>query len=546
MTTTGQRSTTAHNFATIEGPARMRSVFDRGHSIKTTFDSGFLVPILVDEVYPGDQINMNMTMFGRLATPIFPFMDNVFLDSFFFFCPKRLLWNNWQKFMGEQDNPGDSTDFLTPQIVSPDAGDGEADANGGWAELSLADYFGVPTKVKSLSCNAFAWRMYNRVYNEHFRSQDLQNSVDVELGDGPDASAKYKLLRRTKRHDYFTSCLPFPQKGPAVTLPFSGTAPITGLGMDTQSYTIPSGTFFFTDGSAGEAKSTPYAQAQLGLHVEQDPNNVGFPNIRADFENAAITSTINDLREAFAVQRILERDARGGTRYTEIVQSHFGVVSPDARLQRSEYLGGSSVPVNVNPVAQTSSTDSTTPQGNLAAIGTVLSRRNGFVKGFTEHGYLMCLVNVRADLNYQQGLPRFMSRRTRYDFYWPSLAHLGEQAVLNKEIYAQGSTVVDGNNEPVDDGVFGYNERFAEMRFRPSLITGRYRSNAAQTLDPWHIAQNFTALPVLNNEFIEENPPLHRVLAVNSEPQLKLDVDVKARWTRQVPMYGTPGFIDHF
>ena len=555
MTTTGQRSTTAHNFATIEGPVRMRSMFDRGHGIKTTMDSGYLVPLRCYEVYPGDQVSLNMTVFGRLATPKFPFMDNVFFDTFAFFVPYRILWDNWNYFMGEQKNPGDSIDFLMPQVVSAGPGGaGETDAtNGGWAEQSLADYFNIPTKVPNLSCTAMPFRAYNLIWNEHFRSQDLQQSLPIVTDDGPDDISQYKLTRRGKRHDYFTSCLPFPQKGPAVLLPFSGTAPVQGFGVDQATQAVQAASVLRQTG--GKKEASPSGQEWAGQttqwrgYAKQDAGDgEWYPDIVTNFDDpsASITATINDLRESVQVQRLLERDARGGTRYAEIVQSHFGVVSPDARLQRPEYLGGSSVPVNVNPIAQTSETTGNSEQGRLAAIGTVLSRRNGFTKGFTEHGIIMLLCNVRADLNYQQGLPRWMSRRRRLEFYWPTLAHLGEQAVLNKEIFAQGADVVDGDGEPVDDGVFGYNERWSELRYEGSAVTGIYRSNAAQSLDVWHLSQDFANLPTLSDQFIQENPPLERVLEVVTEPQLKIDVDVKARWIRQLPMYGTPGFIDHF
>ena len=549
MTTTGQRSTTAHNFAAIEGPVRMRSMFDRGHGVKTTMDSGFLVPLRCYEVYPGDQVNLNMTVFGRLATPKFPFMDNVFFDTFAFFVPYRLLWDNWNYFMGEQKNPGDSIDFLIPQIVSQAAGgDGETDATaGGWAEQSLGDYFNVPTKVPNLSCSAFPWRAYNLIWNEHFRSQDLQQSLPIITDDGPDDVSSYKLQRRTKRHDYFTSCLPFPQKGPAVTLPFSGRAPVSGIGQEVTGPTTPTTQTINVTESGGMSNTyNAYWQMDAQRMWLKSTDSGGLPDVYAEFEDADITATINDLRESVQVQRLLERDARSGTRYTEIIQGHFGVVSPDMRLQRPEYLGGSSVPVNVNPIAQTSETSGNSEQGRLAAIGTVLSRRNGFVKGFTEHGLIMLLCNVRADLNYQQGLPRWMSRRTRLEFYWPTLAHLGEQAVKNKEIFAQGADVVDGDGVPVDDGTFGYNERWSELRYEGSAVTGKYRSNAAQSLDVWHLSQDFANLPTLSDQFIEENPPLERVLEVTSEPELKIDVDVKGRWIRQLPMYGTPGYIDHF
>jgi hypothetical protein len=520
-----------HTFGRVPRVDIPRSSFDRSHGYKTTFDSGYLVPIFVDEALPGDSFTVNMAGFARLATPIHPIMDNMRMETFFFAVPLRLLWNNWQKFNGEQTNPGDSIDFTIPQMVAP---------AGGYAELSLSDYFGIPTKVANLSHASYFHRAYNLVYNEWFRDENLQNSVTVDLDDGPDDPADYVLLRRGKRHDYFTGCLPWPQKGDSVSLPLGTSAPITGIGKGNQTYPDSSQAVYETDGSG----TTTYASAALvtdtvntRFRVEEDPNNAGYPNIRADLSNAT-AATINSLRQAFQIQRLLERDARGGTRYTEIIRSHFGVVSPDARLQRPEYLGGGSTPVNINPVAQTSSTDATTPQGNLSAFGTVGMAGHGFSKSFTEHCLIIGLINVRADLTYQQGLNRMWSRSTRYDFYWPALSHIGEQAVLNKEIYADASAN--------DDLVFGYQERYGEYRYKPSVITGRFRSNAATPLDAWHLSQDFSTLPVLDNTFIQDNPPIDRVQAVATEPQFIFDAYFRFNAARPMPMFGVPGMIDHF
>lgn len=550
------KSVMKHLFSQIPKAQISRSVFDRSHGWKSTFDSGYLVPFLVDEVLPGDSYKVKFNFLARLSTPLVPTMDNLFLDTFYFFVPYRLLWKHWEQFNGQQDYPGASTDYLVPQTTAP--------ADKGFPVGSLEDYMGLPTGIKGIKANELAARAYALIWNEWFRDENLQNPInlstyaeistasgldDVGLGDAG-FTGSHKLLRRGKRHDYFTSALPWPQKGPGVEIGLAGSAPISGsasanvyqLGVYNSDASVSNNPLFSgilgfnATGLTGKVFDNSSPRVSM-------TGTASLPITGTVDLSTTSAATINSLRQAFQIQKLYERDARGGTRYTEILRSHFGVVSPDSRLQRPEYLGGSESPVIINPVVQNSATGSAgaeTPQGNLAAYGLVssTSAKHGFTKSFVEHGIIIGLLNVRADLTYQQGIPRMFSRRTRFDFYWPVLAHLGEQAILNKEIYAQGNDK--------DDEVFGYQERYAEYRYFPSMITGKLRSTDPQSLDVWHLSQKFDNLPTLSAQFIQDNPPVKRILAVQNEPEFIIDSYVEMKCARPMPVYGVPGLVDHF
>lgn len=504
-----------HKFAQIPTANIQRSRFDRSHDYLTTFDAGYLIPFYCDEVLPGDTFSMKLQMLCRLTTPTVPFMSDLYLDTHFFYVPLRLIWDNFEKFMGAQANPGDSTDYLVPQVEITNAGIG-----------SIFDYMGMPPLVTNKYMADSLWlRAYNLIWNEWFRDQNLQNSVVVPTGDGPDKMSDFKLLRRCKRHDYFTSALPWPQKGSDTQVNAFG-----GSGV----YVVPNGKDVpFSNLYPGQAHGVNLTQS-FGLVADQsniEQYETGDSRLTFDF-------SINNLRQAFQVQKFLEKQARGGTRYIEVLANHFNVRSPDARLQRPEYLGGGSSRIHINAVPQTSSTDSNSPQGNLAAFGVVGDQYHGFTKSFVEHGVLIGLVSVRAPLAYQQGLNRMFMRRDIYDFYFPTFAHLGEQTITNGEIYMQGTAA--------DNDVFGYQERYAEYRYKPDLVTGEMRSQAPQSLDVWHLAQDFDALPVLNDEFIQENPPVDRVIAVQNRPQFMFNSHAVLKCVRPMPVYSVPGLVDHF
>ncbi len=507
--------TSQEHFAKVQTNKMERSVFDRSHGYKTTFNAGNLIPIFVDEALPGDTMKLSVSQFSRISTLINPIMDNVYVDVHFFSVPMRLVWNNWKRFNGEQDSPLDSTDYLMPTTTSP---------IGGFPPGSLADCMGLPTKLDNLEVRTDFFRAYNLIWNTWYRDENLQDSVFVNKDDGPDDFSEYEILKRNKRKDYFTSALPFAQKAAPVTIPLGTQAPITSDALTGNKYSILNANGLYTELATGGSSLT------VAAGVEGEASK-----LYADLSSAT-AATVNAWREAFQLQVLFELDSRGGTRYNELIRTHFKVTPPDYRLQIPEVLSIHSFPLVINPIAQTAEglEASVSSVGDLGAMGTVSGAKKGFNKTFTEHEIIIGLASARVDLNYQQGINRMWSRSTRFDFYWPSLAHLGEQEILNKEIYASGQVF--------DDEVFGYQERYAEYRYKPSQITGLFRSNATTSLDVWHLAQDFQNLPTLNSEFITENPPMERVLAVSTEDSTDFisDFFFDYKCARPMPTYAVP------
>ncbi len=539
-----------------------RSTFDRSASVKTSFNVGDIVPFFLEEVLPGDTFDVRTSKVVRMQTLLTPMMDNVYLDSYYFFVPNRLVWKHWKEFNGENTESAwlPTTEYSVPQITSPASG---------WSVGTIADYFGLPTGVENLSVSALPFRAYALVMNEWFRDQNLQDPLVVSVDDATvagvntgnfvtDCAKGGKPYIAAKYHDYFTSCLPSPQKGPDVTLSVAsqGDLPVITKSIDSPAKLFTDRSPLLYKGIGGSGDDSSYIPGPKGYLVTNNSaqvcldasytGNAGGPyypsNLWAVNSGSAIVTTINQLRTAFQIQKLYERDARGGTRYIEVLKSHFGVTSPDARLQRPEYLGGNRVPININQVIQQSGTGAgaETPQGTVVGMSQTTDSNHDFIKSFTEHGYIIGVMVARYDHTYQQGIERHWSRKTRFDYYWPVFANIGEQAVLNKEIFAQGT--------PKDNEVFGYQEAWSDYRYKPNRVTGEMRSAYQQSLDVWHLADDYASLPSLSDSWIREDKnTVDRVLAVKStvSNQLFADIFVQNRATRPMPMYSIPGLIDH-
>lgn len=542
-----------------------RSTFDRSHSLKTSFNVGDIVPFYVDEVLPGDTFDLRTSKVIRMPSLITPIMDNIYLDTYFFFVPNRLTWEHWKQFQGENTESAwiPTVQYTVPQLTAP------AD---GWSIGTIADYMGIPTGVPNLSVNALPFRAYALIMNEWFRDENLTdplvvpvddtNVVGVNTGDYITDVAKGGLpFKAAKYHDYFTSCLPSPQKGPDVTIPVAQSGPYPVYATDDlvpSPASFPGVDYFrplriaqgggpnYSDPSVGPSRGYLYSAGNGNSYVAPVSSAQGnndwysFANLWAFNDGSASAASINQLRLAFQIQKMYEKDARGGTRYIEILKAHFGVTSPDARLQRPEYLGGNRIPINVNQIVQQSQTTDVSPQGNPVGLSLTSDSHSDFRKSFVEHGFIIGLMVARYDHTYQQGIERFWSRQDRFDYYFPVFANIGEQAVKNKEIYAQGTDQ--------DDEVFGYQEAWADYRFKPNHVTGEMRSASPQSLDVWHLADDYDALPSLSDAWIRENSAtVDRVIAVTSQitHQLFADIYVSCRSTRPMPVYSVPGLVDH-
>ncbi|UPW41124.1 major capsid protein [Sigmofec virus UA08Rod_5448] len=549
------------HFSTLPKVDISRSTFDRSSSIKLSFNVGDVIPFYVDEVLPGDSFHIRTSKVVRMQSLIAPIMDNIYLDTYYFFVPNRLTWEHWREFNGENTQSAwlPTTEYEVPQLQAP---------TGGWNVGTIADYMGIPTGVANLSVNALPFRAYALIMNEWFRDENLTDPLNIPDGDATvqgvntgnyisDVAKGGLPFKAAKYHDYFTSCLPSPQKGPDVTISlgtFQDVPVQTGVDHSVSSASglrgsVPGRTsaaaggnlfFGFDDSSLGFDYGTVgtdgFSQQGVGQRVFTPTNLWAMTSQIGD----AAVATINQLRMAFQIQKLYEKDARGGTRYIEILKEHFGVTSPDARLQRPEYLGGNRIPITINQVVQNSETTATSPQGNTAAYSVTSDSHGDFRKSFVEHGFVIGLMVARYDHTYQQGLERFWSRKSRFDYYWPVFANIGEQAVKNKEIYAQGTAV--------DDEVFGYQEAWADYRYKPNRVAGEMRSQYAQSLDIWHLADDYSKLPTLSDAWIrEDGSTIDRVLAVSSRVSAQLfgDIYVQNRCTRPMPMYSIPGLIDH-